>query len=430
MNTPICDFLDKYAKNNTLRLHMPGHKGENFLGFEAFDITEINGADSLFEANGIIKESEENASKIFGCPTFYSTEGSSLCIRAMLLLAKQSGVKKILAGRNAHKVFITACALLDIEVEWFYGDSSYLSCKGNIEALKETVKNSSATAVYITSPDYLGYVCNISEIAKICKENSMLLMVDNAHGAYLKFLTPSFHPIDLGADLCCDSAHKTLPCLTGGAYLHIKDESLALKAKNAMSVFASTSPSYLILASLDNLNKILNNGYKNKLNAFVLKAEQFKTRLENIGYTLFGNEPLKITLCTKLYGYKGTDFANILRRKNIECEFADSDFLVMILSISTDLETLYEVLSDIKPLPPIDEHPPKQGKAIQRLSLKDAILCDFDEIDVEKSKGEILANTNLSCPPAVPIAICGEEITKDTIEAFKYYGIKKCHVVK
>ena len=123
MNAPICDFVRAYAARQALRLHMPGHKGRGPLGVEALDITEIPGADSLYEASGVIRESEENASHLFGCPTLYSTEGSSLCIRAMLYLtllhAKAQGRKpRIVAGRNAHKTFLSAAALLDLDVVW------------------------------------------------------------------------------------------------------------------------------------------------------------------------------------------------------------------------------------------------------------------------------------------------------------------------
>ena len=135
MDTPICDFVREYARLNTHRLHMPGHKGAAFLGMEPLDITEIQGADSLYEANGIIARSEANASVLFGCRTFYSTEGSSQCIRAMLYLitlyAAQQGRKPLIAaGRNAHKTFLTAAALLDTDVRWLYPQSpvSYLSC--------------------------------------------------------------------------------------------------------------------------------------------------------------------------------------------------------------------------------------------------------------------------------------------------------------
>ena len=144
MNTPICDFLEKYAQSGTERFHMPAHKGSE----SPFDITEIAGADSLYEADGIIKESEKNASSLFGCDTFYSTEGSSHCIRAMLLMAMQYAGKngrnaKIIAGRNAHKAFITAAALLDFEYLWIEGCAdSYLSCRidpDQLESMEEEI---------------------------------------------------------------------------------------------------------------------------------------------------------------------------------------------------------------------------------------------------------------------------------------------------
>ena len=238
MKTPICDFVNTYARSDSIRLHMPGHKGisekESSLPFlaEAFDITEIPGADSLYEADGIIRESEKNASLIFGSHTFYSTEGSSQCIRAMLYLsliyAKSQGkTTTIAAARNVHKSFISAAAMLDIDINWIYSentsnDNSYLSCTVDADALDKKLSSlkEKPFAFYITSPDYLGNISDVSAISRVCHKHGVLLLVDNAHGAYLKFLSPSQHPIDLGADLCCDSAHKTLPVLTGGAYLH------------------------------------------------------------------------------------------------------------------------------------------------------------------------------------------------------------------
>ena len=215
MRTPVCDFCRNYAQSDALRLHMPGHKGMPLIGFEPLDLTEIDGADSLFEAEGILRESEENASRLFGAHTFYSTEGSSLCIRAMLQLvcqyARSKGARpKILAGRNAHKTFLSAAALLDFELQWLYPDKdgSYLSCPVEAASLDQLLSQGEApTAVYITSPDYLGCISDVKELSRICKKHGVLLLVDNAHGAYLKFLAPSRHPIDLGADLCCDSAH-------------------------------------------------------------------------------------------------------------------------------------------------------------------------------------------------------------------------------
>ena len=145
MKTPICDFVRRYANSDVLRLHMPGHKGEGRQGCEPYDLTEVMGADSLYDANGIIRESEKNASELFGCDTFYSTEGSSLCIRAMLLLLRQYATEMgreplILAGRNAHKTFLSGVALLDLDVEWLYGeaDSYHVRCFHSFcDSLKE-----------------------------------------------------------------------------------------------------------------------------------------------------------------------------------------------------------------------------------------------------------------------------------------------------
>ena len=230
MNTPVCDFCRNYAESDALRLHMPGHKGVPLTGLEPLDLTEIDGADSLFEANGILRESEENASRLFGAHSFYSTEGSSLCIRAMLQLvcqyARGKGTRpRVLAGRNAHKTFLSAAALLDFSVEWLYSISmsSYLSVVFTPAELENKFKNCEKLphVLYLTDPDYLGNKLDVKKIAEICKKYGVLLIIDNAHGAYLKFLPQSEHPVDSGADMCCDSAHKTLPSLTGGAYIHI-----------------------------------------------------------------------------------------------------------------------------------------------------------------------------------------------------------------
>ena len=140
MNTPICDFLEKYRDSSPLRLHMPGHKGLGSMGIEGLDITEVEGADVLYSANGIIKESMANVSRLFGTQrTLYSTEGSSLSIKAMLYLAMLTrGNKKplIAAGRNAHKVLMYGCALLDIEIDWLWGDG-LLSCEITPDKLEE-----------------------------------------------------------------------------------------------------------------------------------------------------------------------------------------------------------------------------------------------------------------------------------------------------
>ncbi len=444
MNTPIYDFCKKYSENKLSRFHMPGHKGQNILGFESLDITEIDGADSLFEADGIIRMSEENAGSLFGAESFYSTEGSSLCIRAMLYLtciyAKEKNQKpRIAAGRNAHKAFLSAAAMLDFDIDWLYGDGdSYLSCPITPQAIDSFLQKEAKkiTAVYLTSPDYLGNICDIEEISKVCKKHDVLLLVDNAHGAYLKFLESSAHPIDLGASMCCDSAHKTLPSLTGGAYLHISHSANKLfceQAKNALSLFATTSPSYLILESLDLVNKYLAGDYKNELKKCIKKVDRIKEKLKFMGIDFFGDEPIKLTIAPKSYGYSGEDFANELLKHNIMCEFKDPDFTVLMFTPQIPEAAYLKLEKAIESIPkktPIKENAPKISRPEIKMTVRDAVFSPKETLAIEKCKGRILSSVSVSCPPAVPIIVSGEVIDETAIDVFSYYGIKSCVVIK
>ncbi len=441
MKTPICDFARRYAEKDVVRAHMPGHKGKSMLGIEQIDITEFDGADSLYECNGIIAESEANASALFGCDTFYSTEGSSHCIRAMMYLvclyAASRGEKPIvLAARNCHKSFVSAAAMLDFDVEWIYPDDSdsYLCCKIDTVLLEKRLnEDKKITALYITSPDYLGNVLNIESIADVCRRNEVLLCVDNAHGAYLKFLPESRHPIDLGADICCDSAHKTLPVLTGGAYLHISKSAPALffeQAKRALSAFGSTSPSYLILQSLDMANSYIDAAYRDDLLALCKSVCDMKERLAEAGYCFVGDETTKLTLDTKKYGYTGHELANLLAKRKIIVEFYDSDYLVMMFTPENadSLPIVEDALINIGKKDAIEREKLAFSLSERVMSIRNASFMPSEELDVHDCEGKVLASENICCPPAVPIVVCGEKIGKDAIRLFEYYGIDRVSV--
>lgn len=441
MKTPIVSFLKSYQEKSPVRMHMPGHKGAGILGFEEMDLTEIYGADELFAAEGIIKESEQNASSLFGCPTYYSTQGSTLCIQTMCTIlcqdAKSKGKKpKILAGRNAHRSFIHAAALLDFEIEWLYGNSDYLSCKIHAEDLEKAIIESLPTAVYLTNPDYLGNLLDIQSLANVCKKHNVLLAIDNAHGAYLRFLEPSLHPIDLGADLCCDSAHKTLPVLTGGAYLHLS-ESLNQVWKNDvkhfMEYFSSTSPSYLIMASLDAANEVLDTTFKKSLSECIQRVDGLKNTLTQHGYTILSGEPMKITISTKEFGYTGNEIANLLMECDIYPEFYDSDYIVLMPSpynTKDDFERLQKCLCGIDRKPILINKPPKLEQSKKAMNVRQALFSSSITLDVSKSLGQVCSSVTVSCPPAILPVIPGEVINEYSIEVMKYYGIETVRVVK
>lgn len=441
MKTPIVSFLKSYQEKSPVRMHMPGHKGAGILGFEGMDLTEIYGADELFAAEGIIKESEQNASSLFGCPTYYSTQGSTLCIQTMCTIlcqdAKSKGKKpKILAGRNAHRSFIHAAALLDFEIEWLYGNSDYLSCKIHAEDLEKAIIESLPTAVYLTNPDYLGNLLDIQSLASVCKKHNVLLAIDNAHGAYLRFLEPSLHPVDLGADLCCDSAHKTLPVLTGGAYLHLSDSLNQVwknDVKHFMEYFSSTSPSYLIMASLDATNEVLDTTFRNSLFECIQRVDGLKNTLVQHGYTILSGEPMKITISTKEFGYTGNEIANLLMECDIYPEFYDSDYIVLMPSpynTKDDLKRLETCLCGIERKPLLINKPPKLEQSKKAMNVRQALFSSSITLDVSKSLGQVCSSVTVSCPPAILPVIPGEVISESSIEVMKYYGIETVRVVK
>lgn len=465
MRTPVADFIDSYIAGDGVRAHMPGHKGAGPLGVEVRDITEIAGADVLSESVGILGESQQNACTLFGTgATLYSTEGSSLAVKAMLysvMMHWKHCVKEmeysrpfILAARNVHRAMLDGCALLDLDLEFIRSSQAQGLCSAVVTAqeVEQSLKacGQLPAAVYLTSPDYLGVQSEIAAIAEVCHKYGTLLAVDNAHGAYLAFLEASKHPIHLGADICCDSAHKTLPVLTGGAYLHLHENIVSEildSARKGLTMFGSTSPSYLILQSLDLCNVYLEQKFRRELAECVEKVRQFKKAAGDRGLHIMEGEPLKIVIDTGASGYDGEEIAGELRefvccigerkRFGIECEFADHHTVVFMMSPQNgpeDWQMLYRWLDRTRLLKPGKAFAPAktlgEEHAVRRMTIRDAVFAESEIIPVREAEGRILAQETVSCPPAIPIAVSGEEIDRNMIRVFEEYGIREVSVVK
>jgi arginine/lysine/ornithine decarboxylase len=479
MTTPIVDFVRHYQQADISRLHMPGHKGTPLLGCEPWDITEIKGADELYEADGIIAESEANATRLFGTQhTYYAAEGSSQCIRAMLYLALLAAPKTdkrpwVLAARNAHKAFLYACALLDVDAEWLWGNSSQsagqnslCSCPVTAQQVQTALEQAKAGenlpfAVYVTSPDYLGGMQDIAAFSAVCSAFGVPLLVDNAHGAYLPFLPEESrtsakqqHPIALGAAMCCDSGHKTLPVLTGGAYLHLGENAPVQEetVRGALCLFGSTSPSYLILQSLDRCNLWLAKGGTERFGACAARVRALAQRLDDLAsehgasHPLIHptDEPLKLVLDSTVAGCTGKELADVLRRHKVECEYADDRFIVLMFTPENParddiriLEAMHAAFteSNVSTLHKEQETDEtalfialeKQSK--QRCTIRQAMFAKQETISVEQAQGRICALPAVSCPPAIPIAVSGEEISEAALALFRRYGIESVAVV-
>ena len=320
----INNFLKHY---NRARFHMPGRHGcgdfaplgraiRKLGANHKHDITEITGAGDLYSTTGLIAESERQTSRFTdaGAYTIYSAGGSTLCIQTIAVLLKEHGVTRLAAYNDYHIAIKNACTLLGVEL---------LEIEPNAE-IPDGVQ-----ALWVTSPTYLGTIRNIREIANQCHTRNMYLAVDNAHGAHLF----DNHPILLGADLCNDSAHKTLPCLTGGAFLNIK-QSFAGKpaAKAAMSLFGSTSPSYLILASLETAAHYLRAKAPADFEKLAATYKKLDALAVSHGFTSQPELGDITKFIVKKFGKTGAEILQHLHRCKIEPELTGSDYVLLMLS--------------------------------------------------------------------------------------------------
>lgn len=445
-NTPLKRALDEYIRQDYARLHMPGHKGVSISPFGelmAYDVTEVEGTDSLFEDDGPLKELEEIFTRLYDTKgTVMSAGGSTLCIQAMLrMVAKKEG--RILAGRNIHAAAVNAMALLGLEPVWVYpnrkqeerliGEISPDKIRSVLEKEKQEGTLDSLCAVYVTSPDYFGVMSDIRSIAQIAHEYGLPLLVDNAHGAHLHFLKEEYHPMQLGADLCCDSLHKTMPALTGAALLHTSDAKYCPQMKGAMTVFGSTSPNYLIMLSMDSTAAFLMQDGAERIQQTVTRCEKLRQKAREKGFVLPQHcDPMRLTLPLAGTGWDAQNFRKLLRKHKIMEEYLSDSGCVLLFSPFNREEDfkrtealLDEVLIQNQPFTAFPIVPSEKV-----MSLREAFLSPKESVPVEKAEGRIAAQVKITCPPGIPLVMPGERLHKEIIKILKNSGIFVIDVVK
>ena len=261
----------------------------------------------------------------------------------------------------------------------------------------------------------------------------MPLLVDNAHGACLRFLPGDRHPLSLGADLCCDSAHKTLPALTGAAWLHISPRAEKLfgeRARQAMEVYGSTSPSYLTLMSLDRLNAYLSGEGPLALQRTAEALEDVREQLRKAHWRVLLTDPMRLTLRAPV-GSSGFQMADALRKAGAECEYADRDHLVMMISPMNTPEELALIPRALGRAPsPCGEIRLPRVRCRAALSIREAVFAPWETVPLEKALGRVCASPAAACPPAVPVVCAGEVIDENALIVMRYYGFESIRVVK
>lgn len=440
-DTSLYQTLLEYQKKGYSSFHTPGHKGrglpENLL---SLDVTELPETDSLYEASGPILRAEQAAARLFGVPrTLISSGGCTLCIQTMLRLAAPEG-GRILCGRLIHRSAIHTMALLGLDPVWVspHADAGP-GLPGRIWA--EDVEKALACtpdirAVYVTSPDYYGVMADIPALSRICRQYKVPLLVDNAHGAHLKFLSRDLHPASLGASMTACSAHKTLPVLTGGAWLNLADPAFCTGAKEAMALFGSTSPSYPIMASLDWACAWLEENASRAYPALEKRVHTIQELAASEGIRQPEGlcDPTRIALDLSSIGLTGIQGAQLFREHGVEPEYADSAYLVLIATPFNTEEDFQRVECAIRDLPhgkPVQQEgllPP--GIPETACSPREAVLARHETIRLENAAGRIAAEAACPCPPGVPVVMPGEKITPEAVKFLIRYGFFSVKVLK
>ena len=428
----LFEALTAQLKSGKQRFHMPGHKGclpPPLDQAAPYDLTELAATGSLWRGEGPVCAVEKMFSTIYGSgATLLSTGGSTLCIQAMLALFCPQGTR-VLMARNSHVAAIHAAALLSIEPVWLWPDEpSGVGLAGRItpQALKRAlVQEESISAVVVTSPDYFGVLLDIKALSSVCREKGVPLLVDNAHGAHLAFFE-QMHPLALGADACCDSLHKTLPALTGTALLHLRDKTQKDRARKLMAVFASTSPSYLMMLSADMLAdnwRELSGKIKKLANdVFALRKAAEK---RGVWAVVGAVDPLRISLLFMQGARKETEA--LLAKLLIEPEMTTDRHIVLLLSPQSDLHLVIKLIEGLKSS---DELPfiPQQAHPVQALPMANALFGNAKRLPVASAAGRIAAFPVVCDPPGVALIVPGEiipvEIDQNTA------GIRDCFVVE
>ncbi len=481
MEKYLDEALAAYSKSDYYPFHMPGHKRQKLGDWlpEEIDITEIEGFDNLHHAQGIIKEMQERIAGIFGADcSFLLVNGSTSGLLAAICGSVKKG-SRVLIGRNSHKAVYHAAYLMELKVEYLYPKRTEFGIQGSIapDQVEEKLRKFPDTAaVVITSPTYDGVVSDIKAIAEIVHAHEIPLIVDEAHGAHFGF-SAGFpqKALALGADLCIESLHKTLPSYTQTAVLHVGNTKLVdlERVKRYLGIYQSSSPSYVLMAGMDRCARMLQQHgeelfqeFERRLETFYRACEKFR-RVQVFPYQnrdagIWAKDVSKILISGEKAGFNGQQLYDLLlNRYHLQMEMASGHYVTALTSVmDTDegFERLFGALQEVDEMgaaltragvsasdeylkqaaaPEVDDSLSQDSVCAQgNSSLADGILTPeeiyqprekrmeiFEAMEAEKQSAGLSESAGLVSgefiylyPPGIPLAAPGEIITGELLE--------------
>ena len=450
---PLLEELINYHKENNLLYSMPGNKAGKAFEREAYgkyfaenlgylDITEVDPLDNLHHPEGVIKDAQERLAKIYNVKKAYflvnGTTGGNL---AAIFSCFNEG-DEVIVERNCHRSIYNALIMRKLKVHYIKGSSASIMKENSgvflppdEEAILKAVEShKNAKGIILTYPNYFGISYKLHKVIEKIKEKNLKIIVDEAHGAHdgaCSSLPENIAPL---VDITITSAHKTLPALTGGSYLlsNMEDDNLDFY----VSAFMTTSPSYLIMASLDYARFYLETYGEEDYSNLIEIAEDIRLKINSLNKVkVLSKEDLPLGYEVDLsryvlilpMGYSGSKMQDYLREKNIQCEMCFHDGVVLILSpweALKGLETLYKVLEemDMDILKTEDVKVKYSGRLLEKeFEPFEVFACKDEEIDYKDSLGRVLKEAIVPYPPGIPIGCPGEKVDKELIEEIHDY---------
>lgn len=462
---PMADFpvlyekLKKYVATDFYPFHMPGHKRQmgGITGFPdpyALDITEIYGFDNLHHPEGVIKESMEWAASVYGADrTYYLVNGSTCGILSAISGVAPRG-SVLLMSRNCHKAVYHGVFLNSLKTKYIYPqfmEEYGVQCGLSPEKIQRMLKEDrSISAVLIGSPTYDGIVSDVKSIADICHENKIPLIVDEAHGAHFRYSDrfPA-SALELGADVVIQSVHKTLPCFTQSALLHLREGYADReKVERYLQIYQSSSPSYLLMAGIElGIWWMEQDEGKKRMKDFTDSLSKLRRELKNMknlrlmGEEIVGSKDIfdidisKVIVSAKGTGINGAQLCRRLREEyHLEMEMCTEDYVTAITTVMDTREGLWRLKDAFLDIDkslgkewgsPWRPHP-ENWEAEPVLTIREAWDSPRETIPLKESEGRISGGFIYVYPPGIPIIAPGERFTKkiiDTVFRYKEEGL-------
>lgn len=452
--------LERYRDSDFYPFHMPGHKRQSGLCMEPYgiDITEIEGFDNLHHAEGILLDAQRRAARLYHAEeTFYLVNGSTCGILAAVSAAVPRG-KMLLMARNCHKAAYHAVLLRDLQAEYLYPQADMvrgINGAVSVDAVREALRlNPEIRAVLVTSPTYDGIVSDIRGIADAVHTAGKILIVDEAHGAHFG-MHPYFpeHALSCGADLVINSVHKTLPAMTQTALLHVQGERVDReRLRRYLGIFQSSSPSYVLMAGIDNCVHLLEQQGEQLFSAFVKRLSRLRERLSGMQVLhlvdgterelyCFDFDRSKVLISTERSMVNGSVLCRWLReRYHLEMEMEAEHYVTAITTIADTCEgmqrfgdALLEIDNELAvgklpagSVPKADRKDPEgipggwhQNEAVMRIAA--ASDARRQQSRLEASCGRISAEFVYLYPPGIPLLVPGERITQELLDRLYRY---------